>query len=108
MLRRDFLALTPLPALLGVSSPAAAQRAAAPADRRFEAIAALVREKMRVYRVPGVGLGVTVDGTTTLRGFRDEPRRSAPDHGRHALHHRLDLEDHDRDGGDAARRTGHA
>lgn len=70
MHRRDFLALTPLPALLGASSPAAAQRAAAaPADRRFEAIAALVREKMRAYGAPGVGLGVTVDGATTLRGF---------------------------------------
>lgn len=80
MLRRDFLALTPLPALAGASSSARAQRASAtvPADRRFEAIAAIVREKMRAYGVPGVGLGVTVDGATTLRGFGvtslDDPR----------------------------------
>jgi CubicO group peptidase (beta-lactamase class C family) len=80
MLRRDFLSLAPLPAFIGASPAAAAQRAtaAAPADPRFEAIAALVREKMRAYRVPGVGLAVTSDGATTLRGFGvtslDDPR----------------------------------
>jgi CubicO group peptidase (beta-lactamase class C family) len=85
MLRRDFLALTPLPALFGAPATAAAQRATAatPAGPRFEAIAALVREKMRAYRVPGVGLGVTVNGATTLRGFGvtslDDPRPITPD-----------------------------
>lgn len=85
MLRRDFLSLAPLPAFIGASPAAAAQRAtaAAPADPRFEAIAALVREKMRAYRVPGVGLGVMVDGATTLRGFGvtslDDPRPIAAD-----------------------------
>jgi CubicO group peptidase (beta-lactamase class C family) len=84
MRRRDFLGFTPLPALLRAPAPPAAQRAAAaPADRRFEAIAALVREKMRAYRVPGVGLGVTANGTTTLRGFGatslDDPQPITPD-----------------------------
>lgn len=72
MHRRDFLGLTPLPALGRPRAFPAAQRAgAAPgsADRRFEAIATLVRDKMRDYRVPGVGLGVSVGGTTTLRAF---------------------------------------
>src|SRR5207249_10430629 len=43
--------------------------AQAPADVRFEALASLVPEKMREYRIPGVALG-SVDGdSTTLRGF---------------------------------------
>jgi CubicO group peptidase (beta-lactamase class C family) len=85
MRRRDFFALTPVPALLGAASPAAPQRAtsAAAADPRFEAIATLVRAKMQAYRVPGVGLGVTVSGTTTLRGFGvtslDDPQPITPD-----------------------------
>lgn len=71
MHRREFLSLTPVPALLRPSPSAAAQRATAAAgtDPRFETIATLVRRKMREYRVPGVGLGVMAGGTTTLRGF---------------------------------------
>ena len=70
MHRRDFLSLTPVPALLR-RSPSAAQGAtpAPGVDARLEAIATLVRRKMREYRVPGVGLGVTVGGVTTLRGY---------------------------------------
>ncbi len=78
MQRRDFLALAPVP-VLWRTRPAAAQAAtpssaqrpaqAAAADRRFEAIATLVRQKMRDYRVPGVGLGVLVDGRVTVRGL---------------------------------------
>lgn len=69
--RRQFLRLTPVPVLLPTRLSAAVQPAAAAraADTRFEAIATLVRQKMREYRVPGVGLGVTVDGATTLGGF---------------------------------------
>ena len=70
MHRRDFLSLTPVPALLR-RPPSAAQRAtpAPGGDARFEAIATLVRRKMREYQVPGVGLGVTVGAATTLRGY---------------------------------------
>jgi len=38
-------------------------------DAHFEALAALVQDKMREYRIPGVALGVRVNGATTLRGF---------------------------------------
>jgi CubicO group peptidase (beta-lactamase class C family) len=73
MLRRDFLALTPVPAILANPSgrpPAFRQRRpAAPADARFEAIAERVSAAMRQHRVPGVGLAVLADGRTTLRGF---------------------------------------
>src|SRR5207249_2180224 len=43
--------------------------AQAPADVRFEALASLVPEKMREYRLPGVALGVVDGDSTTLRGF---------------------------------------
>jgi CubicO group peptidase (beta-lactamase class C family) len=74
MLRREFLALTPLPAAMafsGVRTPAAARRQppGARSEARFEAIAERVRAAMRDHRVPGVGLGVLADGHTTLRGF---------------------------------------
>lgn len=79
--RRRFLALSsslPLAAArLDARAPEAAGAAQA-ADARFEDIATLVREQMRAYRVPGVGLGVFADGVTTLRGFGvtslDDPR----------------------------------
>ena len=79
--RRRFLALSsslPLAAArLDARVPEAAVAAQA-ADARFEDIATLVREQMRAYRVPGVGLGVVADGVTTLRGFGvtslDDPR----------------------------------
>jgi len=85
MHRREFLSLTPVPALLRPWPSPAGQRAAArPAtDARFEAIATLVSRKMRDYRVPGVGLGVLVDGRPTLRGFGvtslDDPQAVTPD-----------------------------
>lgn len=71
MHRRQFLRLTPVPVLLSSRPSAAAQAVApaSPADVRFEAIATLIARKMREYRVPGVGLGVVVDGATTVRGF---------------------------------------
>lgn len=85
MHRREFLSLTPVPALLRPRLSAPAQRAApaAGADSRFEAIAALVRRKMRDYHVPGVGLGVVFDGRTMLRAFGvtslDDPQPVTPD-----------------------------
>ena len=69
--RRRFLALSSLPLVVrrleARSRPEAATAQAA--DARFDDIAALVREKMQAYRVPGVGLGVFANGATTLRGF---------------------------------------
>ena len=69
--RRRFLALSSLP--LAVTRLEARTRPEAAlaqtADARFEEIAALVREKMQAYRVPGVALGVVANGATTLRGF---------------------------------------
>ena len=38
-------------------------------DPKFDALAALVQEKMREHRIPGVALGVYDKGTTILRGF---------------------------------------
>lgn len=70
MHRRAFLALSSVPWLGSGVSPPARQASPAPsADARVDAIAALVREKMQAYKVPGVGLGLLVDGRTTLRGF---------------------------------------
>jgi CubicO group peptidase (beta-lactamase class C family) len=40
-----------------------------PADARFEPLAALVQDKMREYRIPGVALGIVANGVTTVRGF---------------------------------------
>lgn len=92
MHRRDFLRLTALPALLPATpasghgfSRADSQRAPSPAaaDARFEAVATLVRQKMRDYGVPGVGLGVMVAGRPVLRGFGvtrvDDPQPITPD-----------------------------
>ena len=42
---------------------------ASAADARFDAIASLVQDKMREYRIPGVALGISVNGATSLRGF---------------------------------------
>ena len=77
--RRRFLALSSLPLTLARPAvPARAATAAQTGDARFEDIARLVREQMQAYRVPGVGLGIMVDGATTLRGFGvtslDDPR----------------------------------
>lgn len=79
--RRRFLALSsslPLAAARPDARAPEAAVAAQAADARFEDIATLVREQMRAYRVPGVGLGVVADGVTTLRGFGvtslDDPR----------------------------------
>lgn len=70
MRRRTFLALSPVSALLGaVSTRPARARQAAAGGARFDDIASLVREKMAAYGVPGVGLGIFADGSTTLRGF---------------------------------------
>jgi CubicO group peptidase (beta-lactamase class C family) len=38
-------------------------------DPKFEALAALVQDKMREFRIPGVALGVFDGGVTTLRAF---------------------------------------
>ena len=46
------------------AAPAKTQAGAA-----FEAIAALVTQKMAEYNIPGVALGVVKDGQTTVRGF---------------------------------------
>jgi CubicO group peptidase (beta-lactamase class C family) len=53
------------------SVPAAVSRVAQTpaADARFEPLAALVQDKMREYRIPGVALGILANGVTTLRGF---------------------------------------
>lgn len=67
--RRVFLSLAPVPALLRPGSAGRQPTPATTRDARFETIARLVSQKMRDYRVPGVGLGVTIDGRTTLRGF---------------------------------------
>jgi CubicO group peptidase (beta-lactamase class C family) len=69
--RRRFLALSSLPLAVGRLEARTRPDAAVvqAADARFEDIAALVTEKMRAYRVPGVGLGVFANGATTLRGF---------------------------------------
>ncbi len=40
-----------------------------PADARVDEIAALITAKMAEYRIPGVGLGLFVDGQPHLRGF---------------------------------------
>ena len=55
-----------LAAALLVSARPRAQPAA---DARIEALVALVSEKMRDYRIPGVALGIVENGTITLRGF---------------------------------------
>jgi CubicO group peptidase (beta-lactamase class C family) len=84
MRRRTFLALSPLAAAVRPPSVRTAQAPSAAArDARFEAIAALIAEKMAAYRVPGVGLGVLVDGVPMVRGFGvtslDDPRPVTPD-----------------------------
>jgi hypothetical protein len=62
----------------------ASPRAAAPqaADAGFEALAALVTEKMTEYGIPGVAFGVVKDGRMTLRGFGttnvDNPQEMTP------------------------------
>src|SRR5207248_6410390 len=38
-------------------------------DAKFDALANLVQEKMREYRIPGVALGVFDGRMTTVRGF---------------------------------------
>lgn len=70
--------LTRVPVPVGVSLLAAATLAVpaanlaarqAPADARFEALAALVTAKMAEYHVPGVALGVLDGSAATTRGF---------------------------------------
>jgi len=53
------------------SVPAAVPRVAQPpaGDARFEPLAALIQDKMREYRIPGVALGIVANGVTTVRGF---------------------------------------
>ena len=48
------------------SAPARAQSSG---DARFEALASLVSDKMREYRIPGVALGIVENRTVTMRGF---------------------------------------
>jgi len=70
MFRRDFLALVPVPALWRPALvPRQAPSGGRPADQRVERLSTLIRDKMRDYRVPGVGFGVVVDGHETLRTF---------------------------------------
>lgn len=70
MLRREFLALSSVPALAAVGRAQGRPSSRPPAaDRRFAAVADLVQAKMREYRVPAVGLAVWSDGHETLRGF---------------------------------------
>ena len=81
MNRRAFLSSAGAALAATARWPAAAR--SAPADDRFEEIAALVRRKMADYRVPGVGLGVWHGDALNLRGFGvtsvDEPRPVTPD-----------------------------
>jgi CubicO group peptidase (beta-lactamase class C family) len=64
---RPFLAVAVLVSWSAVAVPRFAQTPAA--DARFEPLAALVQDKMREYRIPGVAFGIAVKGVTTLRGF---------------------------------------
>lgn len=68
MHRRQFLALTGSGAV-AAAVPGRSAAVVQPRDERFEAIAAVVREKMAAYRVPGVGLGVQHGGRLAMRGF---------------------------------------
>lgn len=71
MIRREFLALSSVPALAAVAHAQgrASKRSPTGSDRRLSAIVDLVHAKMHEYRVPGVGLGLWADGRQTLRGF---------------------------------------
>lgn len=77
MRRRDFLQV---PALAAVAAGRVSSQPLVPppADARVDEIAALVAARMADYRVPGVGLGLFVDGQLHLRGFGvtslDDPR----------------------------------
>lgn len=69
--RREFLAL---PGLAALAAPRplrqpATQPAPAPEDDRLQAVAAVVRDAMARYHVPGVALGLWADGRQHLRGF---------------------------------------
>jgi len=76
MNRREFLQLSGAAAL--VSPPAQPSPAVPPADDRLQAIAAVVRDAMTRYHVPGVALGVWHADQLHLRGFGvtsvDDPR----------------------------------
>lgn len=74
--------LIPLALLLVlITMPVRPVGAQAP-DDRFEALAALVTEKMTEYGIPGVAFGVLKDGRMTLRGFGttniDNPQEMTP------------------------------
>jgi CubicO group peptidase (beta-lactamase class C family) len=47
----------------------ASPRAQAPADARFDALAALAESRMREHGVPGLALGIIHDGNITVRGL---------------------------------------
>jgi len=53
--------------LTAIAAPRVAQPPAG--DARFEPLAALIQDKMREYRIPGVALGIVANGVTTVRGF---------------------------------------
>jgi CubicO group peptidase (beta-lactamase class C family) len=78
---RIFLTSALLLALLG--APARLPAAAQAPDRRFEALAALVTQKMEELGIPGVAFGVVKEGRMTLRGFgttnADNPQPMTPE-----------------------------
>ena len=81
----------------------------APADARFEKIAALVQAQMALHNVPGVAIGVLDEGRVTHAGVRRHERRSpAAGHRRHALSDRIDQQDVHGHRHHAARRAGQA
>jgi CubicO group peptidase (beta-lactamase class C family) len=66
---RILLTLALLVALFVVPLPPRAAAAPQAPDPKFDALAALVTQKMEEYGIPGVAFGVVKDGRMTLRGF---------------------------------------
>ncbi len=72
--------------LVVAAAALASARAAAPppqADPTFDALAALVTQKMAEYGIPGAALGIVKNGRATARGFGvtnvDDPQPVTPD-----------------------------
>jgi CubicO group peptidase (beta-lactamase class C family) len=80
---RIFLTSALLMALLVLPVPPRVAAAPQPADAAFEALAALVTQKMQEHGIPGVAFGVVKDGRMTLRGFgttnADNPQPLTPE-----------------------------
>ena len=85
MQRREFLLTAGLAAAWRPSEQTPAARAQAPqmSDGQLVEIGALIQAKMAEYHIPGVGIGIVVGDTISVRGFGvtnvDDPQPITPD-----------------------------